>query len=449
MLHHDVTNDSICVDPRGPVFLSYRHSDGTELAVNMAWALRVAGIPVWHDRDDLPPGDMERRLDEAMQSGLSGAVVLMTPDIEASSCIKDIELPRLLALEEQGVFALSIASTIEKETGGLDYGAPDRLLSPSASKLEGMRQDPALTPRDIANIARNHCRRRMEALRKDIEAAGQVIDINLQTRSKPSASDLQGDLIVRLRPPMLGERRPNRQGLEELQLFLDDLPHLLKIAGARHARIIGGAHLSVAFALGAALPTPLLGRVEVIDTDGQTWALSNNAPATEASKQLLEITDRSPLEAVSGDVLVYVDLKTPRSDIAFEQFLKANPDRFAGVFHIRTVAEGNLCPTDASAITAEISRTIRDAATLSETTEVHLLLRCPYTVALLLGRTLNTIRVNLYEWEDGPNDGGECVASRYLPSLVVRSGAGGSPIERVTLPAHAQKRRPKSTVGEK
>ena len=64
----------------------------------------------------------------------------------------------------------------------------------------------------------------------------------------------------------------------------------------------------------------------------------------------------------------------------------------------------------------------------------HVLLRCPWTVALLLGRTLNTIRVSLYEWEDGPDDGDSRVAPRYLPSVVVRSGAGGSPIERVVLP---------------
>ena len=58
----------------------------------------------------------------------------------------------------------------------------------------------------------------------------------------------------------------------------------------------------------------------------------------------------------------------------------------------------------------------------------------PWTVALLLGRTLNTIRVSLYEWEDGPDDCGSLIAPRYLHSLVVRSGAGGSPIERVVIP---------------
>ena len=70
-----------------------------------------------------------------MQSGLSGAVLLVSPDIGASAVVKDIELPRLLALEAGGAFILSVASTIEAETERLDYGAPDRLLSQPNSTL--------------------------------------------------------------------------------------------------------------------------------------------------------------------------------------------------------------------------------------------------------------------------------------------------------------------------
>ena len=422
------------VAPRGPVFLSYRRRDGAEVAMALAWAMRSAGVPVWLDQSDLPPGDTERRLQEALQSGLSGAVLLVTPDIEASSVVKDIELPRLLALEAEGVFTLSIASIIEAETGGLDYSAPDCLLSQTARKLKGLRQDPAFTSRDIADIARSHCRRRMEALREGIESAGQVIDVSLQTRIAPSAIGPYGDLVVRLRPPVPGDRRPHRQGLEDLRLFLGDLPHLLEIAGARHARVSGGAHLSVAFALGAALPTTLLGNVGAVDTAGHTWTLADNVPAPVASTRLLEVADRSPREGQKGDAMVYVDLLPTRNDPAFDRLLEAHPGRFASVSHIRTVTEGNLLPKDAGAIVAEASHAIRQAASRSEMSDVHLLLRCPWTVALLLGRTLNTVRVNLYEWEDGPDDGDSRVAPRYLPSLVVRSGAGGSPIERVVLP---------------
>ena len=430
----NVKNGSSRVSPRGPVFLSYRHSDGAEHALSLAWALRASGVPVWLDRSDLPPGDTERRLEEAMQSGLSGAVLLVTPDIAASSVVKEIELPHLLRLEREGAFTLSIASTIEAEAGGLDYSAPDRLLSRAVPDLRGLRQDPALTARDIANIARSHCRQRMEVLRPGIESAGQVIDINLQTRIVPSAIGLYGDLVVRLRPPTPGDRRPHRQGLEDLRLFLGDLPHLLEIAGARHARVSGGAHLSVAFALGAALPTTLIGHVDAVDTAGHAWSISDNAPSPGASTRILEIKDRSPRETSKGDAVVYVDLLPTRSDPAFDRLVEANPGRFASVFHIRPVAEGNLLPEDAGAIVSEASHAIRQAVSRSETSEVHLLLRCPWTAALLLGRTLNTIRVSLYEWEDGPGDCDSLVAPRYLPSLVVRSGAGGSPIERVVLP---------------
>ena len=239
---------------------------------------------------------------------------------------------------------------------------------------------------------------------------------------------------MRLQPPMPGDRRPNRKGLEDLRLFLGDLPHLLEIAGARRARVSGGAHLSVAFALGAALPTTLLGDVDVVDTAQHTWTSSDNAPAPAPSIRLLEVIDRSTSGTPIGDAVVYVDLLPTRSDPAFDRLVEARLGQLASVFHIRPMAEGNLLPEDAGAIVAEASHAIRQAASRSETSEVHLLLRCPWTVALLLGRTLNTIRVSLYEWEDGPDDGDSRVVPRYLPSLVVRSGAGGSPIERVVLP---------------
>ena len=346
----NVKNGSSRVSPRGPVFLSYRHSDGAELALALAWALRASGVPVWLDRSDLPPGDTERRLEEAMQSGLSGAVLLVTPDIAASSVVREIELPHLLRLEAEGGFTLSIASTVEGEAGGLDYFAPDRLLSRTVPDLRRLRQDPALNARDIANIARSHCRQRMEALRVGIESAGQVIDLNLQTRIVPAAIGPYGDLVLRFRPPVPGDRRPHRQGLEDLRLFLSDLPHLLEIAGARHARVSGGAHLSVAFALGAALPTTLIGEVAAFDTAGHAWSISDNAPAPGTSTRLLEIMDHSPRGASRGDAVVYVDLLPTRSDPAFDRLVEAHPGRFASVFHIRPVAEGNLLPEDAGAL---------------------------------------------------------------------------------------------------
>ena len=422
------------VNPRGPVFVSYRTSDGSDLATNTAWALRAAGVPVWHDQSDLPPGDTRNRLAEALGSGLSGAVLLVTPEIEHSEVVREIELPQLLQLSENQDFTFSVLSTIEHESGKLDYEAPERLLAQPEGTLKNFMQEPAGTQRQLADAARSQCQRRMQLVRREVEAVGQVITFDVQTRIPPFATRVDSDLVLRLRPPMDGDRRPHCEGLRDLQLFLADLPQLVALAGAEHATVRGGAHLSVAYALGAALPTTLIGRIEVVDTAKHVWSLTGNAPAPDGSNKLLGVESSRDFASSTGAILVYIDLLPTRSDSAFDDLVVEDGDRFAGAVHVRPLRDGNLKPEEAAAITGEASRVIRDLAGRFHTSEVHLLLRCPWTIALLLGRTLNTIRVYLYEWEDGPDDCGNPARPRYLPSLVVRSGAGGGPIETVLLP---------------
>ena len=422
------------VDPRGPVFVSYRQSDGSSLAAETAWALRAAGVPVWHDESDLPPGDTERRLAEALASGLSGAMLLVTPEIQLSRIVRKVELPQLLELEKNSAFTLSVLSIIERDSGKLDYGAPDRLLSQPEGTLTRLKQEPARTQRQRANAARAHGQRRMQAVRSNVEEAGRIITVDIQTRIPPFATRVDADLVLRLRPPIDGHRRPHHQSLQDLKLFLANLPQLLALAGAEHARVRGGAHLSAAYAIGAALPTTLIGRVEAVDTAGDVWSLRGNAPVPDGSYQVLSVDQTSPAYAPAGVILVYLDLLPTRNDSAFDELVAEGADRFAAAFHVRPIRGGMLNPDEAPAIAGEASSVIRDLAGQFRTSEVHLLLRCPWTVALLLGRTLNTLRVHLYEWEDGPSS--RCANSRprYLPSLVVRSGAGGSPVETVSLP---------------
>ena len=428
------------VDPRGPVFISYRQSDGTNLAIDTAWALRAAGVPVWHDRSDLPPGDTERRLAEALESGVSGAVLLITPELRHSSVVREIELPQLLELEKNEDFTFSVLSTIEREEGKLDYAAPDRLLSQPSGTLKRLKQAPALTDLQRADAARAHSQRRMQAVRSSVKAAGSVITFDVQTRIPPFATGVDADLVLRLRPPLAGNRRPHHLGLRDLSPFLADLPQLLALAGAEWGTVRGGAHLTVAYALGAALPTTLIGRIDVLDTAGEVWSLDGNAPYPDLSNPLLSVEQTSQASTSGGEILVYLDLLTTPSNGAFNDLAAQGSDQFARIFHVRPIRDGVLRPEEAAAIVGEASRIIRDLAGRSGTTGVHLLLRSPWTVALLLGRTLNTIRVHLYEWEDGPNTDGANVAPRYIPSLVVRSGAGGSPIEKVVMPERPQGR---------
>jgi hypothetical protein len=420
------------VDSRGPVFISYRQSDGSGLAMDLAWALRAAGVPVWHDQADLLPGDTNRRLEEALESGLSGAVLVVTPDIAASTVIRDVELPRLLDLERTSEFTFSIVSIIELSLGKLDYEAPDRLLTQPAGTLQRLDQQPIFHPEQRAAVAHSHARRRLHHLRPDIAAAGGVLSLDVQTRISPFAARADADLVLRLRPPAAADRRPSRAGLEDLQHFLAGLPQLVALAGGKRVLVRGGAHLSAAFALGAALPTTLVGQVEVVDTQGATWALDGNAPVPGPDRHL---EHRSPpvTSHPKGPVLLYLDLRPALSNAAFEDFHAFDPGRLAARAHLGQPVGQLLDPADAAAIVGEAEYEIRTLAGAHHTNEIHLLLRCPYGVALLLGRTLNTMRVHLYEWEDGPDDAGAPAPPRYVPSLVVRSGAGGSPIESVTL----------------
>jgi hypothetical protein len=423
--------ESASVDPLGPVFISYRQSDGSELAVSLAWALRAAGVPVWHDQTDLPPGETTRRLAEALASGLSGAIVVVTPEIADSTVVRDVELPALLELAKDPAFTLSIVSTITIDvmTGNLDHSAPDRLLGTPQGTLSAINQSPVATAAERADVARAQVRRRLEHLRPDIANAGGELLIDLQTRVPPFAAHHDAHLVVRLRPPVAGQRRPHQRGLEDLRDFLGQLSQLIAIGGASAIRVRGGAHLSVACAFGAAMPTTLIGIVEVVDTAGVVWRLDGQAPVP-GIEPLVAPVEPATHNGENGPVLLYTDLLPQRSDAAFEDLVAVSD--FANVVHLRPIADGPLEPGHAREIVGCVTAAIREVAGIHRTTEVHLLLRCPYPIALLIGRSLNTLTVHLYEWDDAAD--GEAGGARYLPSLALRSGAGGSPIHQVSAP---------------
>ena len=328
--------DQPWVDRRGPVFISYRQSDGRAIAEPLTWVLRAAGIPVWHDQTDLPPGDTERRLKEALVSGLSGAVLLVTPDIQQSVVVREIELPHLLALGENPDFNFVVGSILEKHPGSghLDYSAPDELLCQQPGTLSRLNQMPINSKADRMAVANALIRQRMFLLRSDVNECGGVLALDVQTRIPPTALRFGGHLVLRLRPPNVGERRPHYDGLQDLSGFLGQLPQLIEIAGATSIRVRGGAHLSVACAIGAAIPTTLIGTVEVVDAQGERWVLKGQAP-TPDREPFTKVVTPSVYHYERGPVLIYIDLLPQRSDAAYDAFLSSHEGSFAGAIHIR------------------------------------------------------------------------------------------------------------------
>lgn len=431
-----MTSDPVGPYPTDPVFISYRQKDGTGVAAELAWLLRAAGIPVWRDRDDLPPGDTEARLKQAIAAGISGGVLVTTPDVVNSRVVKTLEAPQLLELHrDHDAFALSIINSVKTDDGGTDYDAPDRLLEIRPGTLSGVDQQPA--ERDgLLKLIRGLVWHRIASLRERIEASDQTFHLSLQTRNTPQVYDRTGDeLDVRLRPSD-HERLPSADGLRDLKDTIGLLPDAVTRSGAHRLRVAGGAHLSVAFAVGAALPSSRIGQMDVIDQQGVTWA--SRGEAQFIAQPRVQITnqggDPSPITTGRPSIAVYVDLLPQRSDTAFTRYIEDRRPFLAAWRHLTSTSSALLDPADAGLIAADVAAHIRALSNDNSNAEVHLLLRCPFPLALLIGRLTNTLRVIVYEWDDSDPTDGEDYRARYVPIMRVRTSASSGVIQDVLLP---------------
>lgn len=426
------------IDPRGPFFISYRQSDGTTIAVELSWLLRAAGVPVWHDATDLPPGDTESRLREALAAGIAGAALVVTEDIADSIVVRTLELRALLDREPNPQFLFTVANTLRTEQGGLDYHAPDTLLQQPRGTLASKRQDEGDHRAGLLKTVRDAVRHRL--LNTSRSEPG-VLLLDVQTRSVPVARPLTGaDLDIRTRPPV-NSRLPHGEGLRDLADALAFLPEAVGLTGARTVRVSGAAHLCAAFALGATLPATLVGDLQAIDSTGQVWtapAIASPAPGPATVEVIGHGNGAHPAPG-RARVLLYIDLLPARSDAAYTRFLEEDGDDFTAWVHLRPAVPGPLQTSTAGELVAELAHRLRELTAQHSNAEAHLLLRCPFPIAVLLGRLTNTLRVVIYEWDDddpAQDDTKEAAdpRPRYVPALRVRATASASPIQQVMLP---------------
>ncbi len=416
------------------MFVSYRQSDGTVTMTDLSWLLRAAGLPVWHDRTDLPPGDTEQRLDEALAAGLGGAVLLVTPDLVHSGVVRNVELPRLRDLARDPGFVFAVANAVLKSDGSVDYGAPDRLLSQPPRTLGSLKQYGAGNRAGLVDLTREMLAFRAGQLAEARRADAGPLHVQVQTRGGPQQPVPGGpDLSVVLRPGS-GGRLPSPEGLRDLRDALPLLPGALARIGRPSVRLTGGAHLSVAFALGAALPTTLVGRMTVEGSDGQPWTCGTVSGAADGLVHRAGHGMNS-LGAVGRPrhVVAFVELLPDTSAAAYTRFLGEH-DGFDAWEHLRPEAPGRLDPTTAAPLIEDVAARLRDLAQTHDNATLHLLLRCPFPVAVLLGRLCNTLRTVVYEWDDEVATGDPDHRPRYVAALAIRAGHTDGPITEVLLP---------------
>ncbi|WOH18097.1 SAVED domain-containing protein [Paenarthrobacter sp. GOM3] len=411
----------------GPVFISYRQTDGTEQAKRIEHLLRAAGLVVWRDYRDLRAGTTTDRLELALTQGLSAAVLVVTPDIVYSEIVRERELPRLLQLDEDPDFSLSIANTVGRpgSASKCDYEAPDRLLRLAPKRiLADKKQSNMFDPESELEITRDLLMHRVEQRKSIIRTEARAFTIRTQTRPTPFALDADDeDLHIRVNSAPTG-RLPGSEGLHLLRKTLPLISDAIYAARAPRIQIVGGAHLSIALALGAALPETKFGTVGAVDVRGETWS-SDNDSADPMSNVILAEELVSTSEQNTGRVAVFVTL-TPGADrTAFERLISASEQPFTKAFMLSSTTT-RIDPLEAGRLSASIAQHIKRIAAENGRSEVHLAFHGPYTMAVLVGRHLNTVRTIIYEW-DNVN------VPSYVPTLALEPGSTEGPITDVML----------------
>ncbi len=412
----------------GPVFISYRQSDGTKLADSFEELARAAGLVVWRDHTDLRGGTTTDRLERALTQGLSGAVLITTPDIADSEIVRERELPRLLELDQASEFSLCIANAIPRaaDETKCDYEAPDHLLRLAPRQvLADKKQTNVFQADGKLKIIRDLVMHRIEERKPTISQEGRPFTIKIQTRPASYAIDAgTEDLHIRVQAPENG-RLPQHKGLMLLQQTFGLLGDAVHASGAQKIAVSGGAHQSIALALGAALPSTEFHELEVLDTSGQTWH-SSSGEGGEVPQIRTETLLQSDSPSAKSRVAVFVTLSPQVDHVAFQNLIEHGPGFDIAV--ALSAGDGHIDSSVAGCFSRALISKVREVASVFGRSEVHLAYHGPYGLGVLLGRHLNTLRTVVYEWTgDLSSD------NRYVPVMTLEPGVGGGPIVEVNL----------------
>jgi hypothetical protein len=367
-------------------------------------------VPAWHDKVDLLASDISAELDAALNRGLSGALLVVTPDSIRSGAVRTVELPAILALANNPSFILVVGNAL-KVGDHLDYKAPDELLGLERGTLSNVKQMTLTSAEEATEIAGAVARLRVQRLQPSTELA-----IDIQTRVMPNAGAFDG-LLIRLEPPEASQSLPPQDALPPFQNFLRVLPELIERSGANGITLSGGAHLSVAFCVGAAVPTTLNRTLRITDQDGGVWG-DGTSDAGPDPKVIPDEFGRA-----GAPVAVFLDVHPERVAIdTFLTFVEAERESYSAALELRI--RTRIPPSDGAGLAKKLARSVREFAASHRTEVIHLCLRTPWPLAVLLGRHFNTFEVLVHEFER---------PDTYRPLACVKSGAGGGPI--VSIPS--------------
>lgn len=378
------------VDRRGPVLVCYRQDDGATIARKAARALRSVGVPVWFDENDMGVGRFDRTFRRAAEAGLSGTVFVATPNVTRSDFIRSDEAPVWDALANDQDFILAIVNGGPARADGRpDYSFPTELLALREQRLEFFKQYPVAEDGWADRLVRDIAERRLHVL--SAETPEHELRVEVSTREEPSSTPSVWELRATIGPSAEGTTILGPLEVEQVRRLTRELPVLASRLQRRTLRLRGGFHLPVAVAIGLAFPTVRPGRVVIEDNFGATWDSH-----VRGGKVDLDPVNVSDPDGDGEGVAILVDFVPGKPADGFGRLAE----------HLRVPARAlttagpqRLDAADGTTVAEQAADAIRDFAGTHATNRVHLCLRVPAALAVLIGRNLNTYRLSLYDFD--------------------------------------------------
>lgn len=400
------------VDPMGPVFISYHRESSAGHADRLKRALWAAGVPVWQDLDDLRPGDIASRIREATAQGLSGVIFIVSAGTESSKWMPR-ELDLFASLAKDPLFMAAFAITVPGGNDGCDLHAVERTFDASCHPFIGHLRYPFVDG-DGSRIARRFARHRIEALRT-LSAQRDVVSIDIQSRLPFAAFSAPATLTIRTMPPAHG-RAPAGEDLAAYATAMCHLPELVTRARPTEVLVHGGGHLSMAFALGTALNRRLFGpprvRFVVEDQHSTRWPDVTDFDAADDHPEVVSepLQTDQPLTGPSRHAAVFVDFNAEEPQPGFAAYVGGHQARYGRASTIRFACRRLVQPSEIGRLAATVNRHLRKLGA----NELDLFLMGSFPFAVLLGRWINVLTINLFEYAD----------RTYVPALVAHPGDG-------------------------
>lgn len=396
------------MNARSRYFISYRRSParetGTEEARILRHALRDRGIITWRDLDDLGAEPTETQLTDVLQHpDTAGAILIVSPEVESSPVIRNVEARRIFQRYERDPDFL-----VKVVLVGLNYADANRVLGAPAGFQDlsdwnlHRIQNESLSEEDARTIARDAVRHRLRHLTHD--ANDDVLQVGFFSRrgAGPGPFALRHDVS-----PYFDGRRSPEGTYARIQSALTDSAGSI-LSAVDSPRIVGRGNVSLPLgALFGAVYSPLADfrlswRQGLAGHPETLWTHGVAAAAIEVAVSV------KTHDAASEDIVLALGVSA-NIESAVTSYLNAHRISRRVAIHVApkdgSVAQG-VALTAAEGVTIvnqaiQAARHQKDDLRLSRA-GLHLFLACPLAMAVLLGQKLNTFsECVLYDHDPG------------------------------------------------